>query len=114
MSARAAKSNIRVRPSAQRAGELMELATLAAHSRDLPEFLKLFSERVARMLSADWCSVVVIRGQEAELQGGASIEAFGLDEGEILARSLQASQGNEIYATSPKDSRAPNRLLRSL
>jgi len=83
----------------------MELATVAAHSRNLPEFLKLFSERVARMLSAAWCGVVVIRGQEAELQGAADTEALGLDEDEILARSKEASQGKDIYATSPETSR---------
>src|SRR5258705_3608070 len=104
-SARAARSNVRVRPSAQRDSELMELATVAAHSRNLPEFLKLFSERVARMLSAAWCGVVVIRGQEAELQGAADTEALGLDEDEILARSKEASQGKDIYATSRETSR---------
>src|SRR3989442_1705986 len=104
-SARAARTNVRVRPSAQRASELMELATVAAHSRNLPEFLKLFSERVARMLSAVWCGVVVIRGQEAELQGAADTEALGLDEDEILARSKEASQGKDIYATSRETSR---------
>ena len=46
----------------------MELATVAAQARDLAEFLKLFSERVAGMLSAEWCGVVVIRGQDAELE----------------------------------------------
>jgi PAS domain S-box-containing protein len=104
-SAQAARSNVRVRPSAQRASELMELATVAAHSRNLPEFLELFSERVARMLSAVWCGVVVIRGQEAELQGAADTEALGLDEDEILARSTEASQGKDIYATSRETSR---------
>ncbi len=104
-SARAARTNVRVRPSAQRASELMELATVAAHSRNLPEFLKLFSERVARMLSAAWCGVVVIRGQEAELQGAAETQSLGLDEDEILARSKEASQGKEIYVTSRETSR---------
>jgi two-component system NtrC family sensor kinase len=104
-SARAARTNVRVRPSSQRASELMDLATVAAHSRNLPEFLKRFSERVARMLSAVWCGVVVIRGQEAELQGAADTQAFGLDEDEILERSKAASQGKDIYATSRERSR---------
>src|SRR4029077_11405253 len=50
--------------------------------------------------------VVVIRGQEAELQGAADTEALGLDEDEILARSKEASQGKDIYATSRETSRA--------
>jgi hypothetical protein len=57
----------------------MELATVAAQARDLPEFLKLFSERVAGMLSAEWCGVVVIQGQDAELQGGTDCETAGLE-----------------------------------
>jgi two-component system NtrC family sensor kinase len=104
-SARAARTSVRVRPSAQRASELMDLATVAAHSRNLPEFLKRFSERVARMLSAVWCGVVVIRGQEAELEGGANTQALGFDEDEILARSKEASQGKDVYTTSRKTSR---------
>ena len=107
-SARTARPNVRVRPSAQRASELMELATVAAHSRDLPEFLKLFSDRVAHMLSAGWCGVVVIRGQEAELQGGRDSQAFGLKEDEILARAKQASQHKGIHATSHRKSGSSN------
>jgi two-component system NtrC family sensor kinase len=96
-SAGGAKTNVRVRLGAQRASELMELATLAAHSRDLPEFLKLFSDRVARMLSAEWCGVVVFRGPDAELEGSKSAEALGLNTGEILARSKEARGDREIY-----------------
>ena len=88
----------RARPGTQRAGELMELATVAAHSRDLPEFLRLFSARVALMLGANWCGVVLIHGQEAELQGGADAGADGFDGMEILTRAKQASQGKEIVA----------------
>jgi two-component system, NtrC family, sensor kinase len=103
-SAAAGSTNVRVRPGMQRASELMELATLAAHSRDLAEFLKLFSNRVARMLSADWCGVVVIRGQDAELQGGADSEAFGVNTDEILARAKEASEGKGIYVASGEPS----------
>lgn len=95
--ARAVSSAKHVRPGAQRAIELMELATVAAQSRDLAEFLKLFSERVAGMLAADWCGVVVIRGQDAELKAGSDIKAFGLDEREILTRAKEARQGKEIH-----------------
>jgi two-component system NtrC family sensor kinase len=82
----------------------MELATVAARSRDLPEFLQLFSARVARMLAADWCGVVVIRGQEAELQGGADTNAAGLGAVEILTRTKQASHGKEIVTVPSKRS----------
>src|SRR5258705_13870336 len=75
--ARTAGGAARVRPGVRRASELMELATVAARARDLAEFLKLFSERVAGMLSAEWCGVVVIRGQNAELEGGTDCKAAG-------------------------------------
>ena len=105
-SAPAVRTTGRVRPGTQRAAELMELATVAAHSRVLPEFLKLFSARVARMLSADWCGVVVIRGQEAELQGDRDTRPLRLNEDEIVALSKRASHGKEIYATSHEKSRS--------
>ena len=78
----------------------MELATVAAHARDLPEFLKLFSERVARMLSAEWCGVVVMQGQEAELQGGTDWEAAGLEKNTILALFRNASRRRGIYVVA--------------
>jgi len=45
----------------------MELAVDAAQSRRLPEFLERFADRAARMLSADWCGVMVFRGRETDL-----------------------------------------------
>src|ERR1700736_1131060 len=48
------------------AEELMELAVDAAHSRHLPGFLERFAERAARMLSAEWCAVMVFRGRETD------------------------------------------------
>src|ERR1700688_433054 len=48
------------------AEELMELAVDAAQSRHLPEFLERFADRAARMLSADWCGVMVFRGRETD------------------------------------------------
>src|SRR3984893_10387267 len=48
------------------AGELMELAVDAAQSRHLPGFLERFAERAARMLSAEWCAVMVFRGRETD------------------------------------------------
>jgi two-component system NtrC family sensor kinase len=44
----------------------MELAVDAAQSRRLPEFLERFADRAARMLSADWCGVMVFRGRETD------------------------------------------------
>jgi PAS domain S-box-containing protein len=78
----------------------MELATEAAHSRDLPEFLKRFSNRVTRMLSADWCGVVVIRGPEADLHGGSDAAAIGLKIERILAKSKEVSRGKEIVVAT--------------
>ena len=51
------------RPHAE---ELMELAVDAAQSRRLPEFLERFADRASRMLSADWCGVMVFRGRETD------------------------------------------------
>ncbi len=47
--------------------EFMELAVDAAQSRHLPEFLGRFADRAARMLSAEWCGVMVFRGRETDL-----------------------------------------------
>ena len=44
----------------------MELAVDAAQSRHLPEFLGRFADRAARMLSAEWCGVMVFRGRETD------------------------------------------------
>jgi two-component system NtrC family sensor kinase len=44
----------------------MELAVDAAQSRRLPEFLERFANRASRMLSADWCGVMVFRGRETD------------------------------------------------
>jgi PAS domain S-box-containing protein len=98
-----------VRADLHRASELMELATVAAHSRDLQEFLRLFAARVALMLAANWCGVVLIHGQEAELRGGTDTEAAGLDAMEILARARQASQGKEIVVVHNPRPGAGNR-----
>src|ERR1700752_728703 len=48
------------------AEELMELAVDAAQSRHLPGFLERFAERAARMLSPQWCAVMVFRGRETD------------------------------------------------
>src|ERR1700716_1643571 len=54
------------RPLSDHADELMELAVDAAQSRHLPGFLERFAERAARMLSAEWCAVMVFRGRETD------------------------------------------------
>ena len=38
----------------------------AAQSRHLPGFLERFAERAARMVSAEWCAVMVFRGRETD------------------------------------------------
>ena len=97
---RAASGSVRTRPGMRRADELMELATVAAHARDLPEFLRLFSQRVAAMVSAEWCGVVVIRGHDAELQGGTDSKALGLEKDEILALFTDSRRKKGIYVVS--------------
>ena len=56
-----------VRPGLQRAAELMELATEAAHSRDLPEFLS----HCLRARSAD-ASARLVRGSGDSWAGGGT------------------------------------------
>ena len=80
-------------PGLQRASELMELATEAAQSRSLPEFLERFAQRVTRMLGADWCAILLIRGNDVELQGASEIPVDGE---EIAGRTNHASRGKEI------------------
>src|SRR5260221_5588601 len=86
----------RTLPGLQRAAELMELATEAAQSRNLAEFLERFAQRLARMLSADWCAVLLIRGQDAELQTVAQGDGINVDATEIVAKASDASRGKEI------------------
>jgi PAS domain S-box-containing protein len=55
------------RATEQHAEDLMELAVDAAQSKHLPEFLERFAQRLARMLGAEWCGVLVFRGRETDL-----------------------------------------------
>jgi PAS domain S-box-containing protein len=52
--------------SHRHADELMELAVDAAQSRQLPDFLRRFAQRSARMLKAAWGAVLVFRGRETD------------------------------------------------
>ena len=79
--------------SARRDADFMELTTEAVRSRNLPDFLRGFSERVARMLDADWCGVVVLTGQDAGLHGARSAKEYGLDEQIILREAHEACGG---------------------
>src|ERR1700716_4340480 len=54
------------RPLSDHAEELMELAVDAEQSRHLPGFLERFAERAARMVSGNWCAVMVFRGRETD------------------------------------------------
>jgi len=74
----------------------MELTTEAARSRHLPGFLQGFSQRVAEMLGADWCGVVVLAGQDAGLHGLHPPKECGLDERAILTEAGIASRGKHI------------------
>src|ERR1700739_3421528 len=64
------------RPSAKHADELMELAVEAAQSRQLPDFLRRFAQRAARMLNAQWGGVTVFRGRETDLYTGGEADAL--------------------------------------
>src|SRR5215475_6604398 len=55
------------RAGAHHAEELMALAVDGAQSRHLPDYLKKFTDRAARMLGASWGAVAVFRGHRAEL-----------------------------------------------
>ena len=74
----------------------MELASEAAQSRNLAEFLERFAQRAARMLGADWCAVLLIRGDEVELQGNAAAAGVEVDAEEIVAKANDASRGKEV------------------
>jgi len=74
----------------------MELTTEAARSRHLPGFLQGFSQRVAEMLDADWCGVVVLAGQDAGLHGVHPPKECRLDEQAILTEAGLASRGKQI------------------
>ncbi len=100
------KARTRTLPGLQRAAELMELATEAAQSRNLAEFLERFAQRVARMLSADWCAVLLIRGHEAELQAVAQGAGINVDATEIVAKTSHASRGKEISVVQVRQRRA--------
>jgi len=52
------------------------------------------------MVSAEWCGVVVIRGHDAELQGGADSQALGLEKDEILALFKDTRRRKGIYVAS--------------
>src|SRR5215467_13961839 len=91
---RAAKT--RGNPDLQRTGQLMELATVAAQARNLGEFLEHFSDRVARMLPAEWCGIAVTRGHDAELHGARQAASLGLDSRQILMSAQEASRGKNV------------------
>jgi two-component system NtrC family sensor kinase len=93
----------------------MELAVDAAHSRELPEFLRRFAARGARMLSAKWCGVMVFRGRETDLyealpsglgvkpaEQAALIHAAREPRGQIEARP---------YAVKPEFGESPSTQL---
>ena len=68
----------------------------AARSRHLPGFLQGFSQRVARMLDADWCGVVVLAGQDTGLHGPHPPIECRLDERAIHNAAKTASREKHI------------------
>src|ERR1700686_3396863 len=80
------------------AEELMELAVDAAQSRHLPEFLERFADRAARMLSADWCGVMVFRGRETDFyqapQNKSPQDKLGSD---TALHALLIQHGRELH-----------------
>ena len=62
-----------MRPAANRAEELMDLARDAAQSQNLPDFLGRFAARAGRLLNATWCGVAVFSGNDAELYSNAPL-----------------------------------------
>jgi two-component system NtrC family sensor kinase len=83
----------------QRAADFIELATEAASFRQLPDSLLHFSRRVAQILSADWCGVVVFSGGLSELYGAAAAKTVGLDEGQLLRYASEVTRAKESRRT---------------
>jgi two-component system NtrC family sensor kinase len=96
-------------PFQRDADELMELAVDAAQSRHLPEFLERFAQRSARMLSANWCGVLVFRGRETDLyQSGSSELRVNGSRQTNLIRSARAIRGKiEVRPLADDDSLFP-------
>jgi len=67
----------------------MELAVDAAQSRHLPGFLERFAERAARMLSADWCAVMVFCGRETDSYQTSNDKGGRMRPGNFLIRSAK-------------------------
>ena len=84
----------------QRAADFIELATEAAGFRLLPESLVNFSRRVAQILSADWCGVVVFTAGLSELHSATPARDAGLDAAELLARAAEATREKEFQPAS--------------
>jgi two-component system NtrC family sensor kinase len=81
----------------QRESEFMELASEAARSRSLPQFLHGFCERVKRMLGSEWCGVVVLSGSQPQLHSTSPASSSGLDEKAMLAFSRGMERQKEIF-----------------
>jgi PAS domain S-box-containing protein len=74
--------------ASQRAEELMDLALVAAQSKNLPDFLREFASRAGRMLQANWCAVAVRQGEEAELYSGVGPSEESQQSGRTLAKAI--------------------------
>jgi PAS domain S-box-containing protein len=97
------------RPAPSRAEELMELAVDAAQSQHLPEFLKRFARRAARMLNAVWGGVAVFRGRETDLYAGNEEErAAGATRQAWMVSCSRESQGDAIARLVPTELVTPD------
>ena len=102
--ARTSAEPSRSRRTVPRASDFIELATEAAGFRQLPEFLENFSKRVAQILSAGWCGVVVFTGGRADLHSAVKASEAKLDEAALLARSTEALRQKTAMMVSIADS----------
>src|SRR6202140_2953327 len=92
------------RPLHAQAEELMELAVDAGQSRHLPGFLERFAERAARMLSAEWCAVMVFRGRETDsYQTSTTKDGPAAEQHNALVRSArELRQEIEVRPLTPE------------
>src|ERR1700688_2453682 len=77
------------RPKHDYSKELMELVVEAANSRVLPEFLRGFAQRSAKMLDAEWAGVGEIVGSRVEIYSRRPDYPANEKEREWLVQGLQ-------------------------
>jgi len=101
----------RTRAGSQRAADFIELATEAARFRLLPESLVHFSRRVAQILSADWCGVVVFNSGLSELHCAVPAQSAGLDEEQLLLLAAEVTRAKDARRVAGGPATAGNEKL---